>query len=241
MEDLIGEYFNDSLSEKDLCQICSSHTSIKKCICGNYYCENCIKSKKNEYCVKNCYTFQNGENTISQIYNISKMPLPKNFNAQLYFSNVDWIRSGITLDSNIVNDTLDSNCPPYNIFYILENLQEFYIGNKSSWLTYFNKKKLLLSGDFLNIQLKNGELRYFLNGEDLGKGYTIGNKLLKDNDIYLLVHRRNNKSKCEIVYIYDLTDESNVSDESHSYENKYSYSEGSQEDNQPYEYEGFYV
>lgn len=208
MEDFIGEYFGDSVSADEECYICYSKEHLRKCICNNYICENCIREKNNKNCINDCYTFKDNEKNIKNYYNISKYSLPKNFNAQIHFSAVDWIRTGITFDKSIANETEDFNCPKYPIFYILENLSEFYEGEQGIWLTYFDSQTPLKADDYLNIQLKNGELRFFLNGNDLGKSYNLDKNILdKYDEMYLLVHRRNEKSNCEIIYIYDITDE----------------------------------
>ena len=63
---------------------------------------NCLQLGKNEECIQKCYLFQNGLNYTNQIYNISKYPLPKNFEAKISFSSVDWVRTGITFNKDII-------------------------------------------------------------------------------------------------------------------------------------------
>ena len=97
------------------CCICKSNEDIRRCICKKIYCFSCLEKKENIDCLKNCYLFNNNLNYTTQIYNISKYPLPKNFEIKLYFSSVDWVRSGITFNKEIINDQLDANCPKYDI------------------------------------------------------------------------------------------------------------------------------
>ena len=67
--------------------------------------------------------FQNGINTTNNIYNISKFTLPKNFEAKILFNSVDWVRSGITFNKDIIKEQNDINYPKldisFMIFYIL--------------------------------------------------------------------------------------------------------------------------
>ena len=76
-----------------------------------------MNEKKNNECLKTCYLFNNNLNYIDSIYNISKYPLPNNFEIKLEFTSVYWIRSGITLDKNIINLNKDENCPKYDIYF----------------------------------------------------------------------------------------------------------------------------
>ena len=54
----------------------------------------------------------------------------------------------------------------------------------------------------MTITLKNGELRYAVNDNDLGSVIKID--ISKKKEIYLLVHSRNPKSKAEIIYICEI-------------------------------------
>lgn len=210
MEELIKEYFNDSCSENGNyteCSICGAdgeNNNLKKCICGKYFCMDCISEKKNQSCINDCFLFKDNEKITKSFYNISKYKLPQNFNVQIHFISVDWIRTGITFEKEIAEEKSDFNSPKYKIYYLLENMTELYCGENCEWLTYFPKGPSLKDEDYLNMQLLNGELKFFLNGEDLGKGYQINMTDKSYNDMYLLIHRRNTKSECEIVYIFDL-------------------------------------
>ena len=133
-------------------------------------------------CLKTCYLFHTGLNNTTNIYNISKYPLPKNFEAKLLFTSVDWVRTGITFNKEI-----------------LEDLVQFYT-KKSGWKNCFNKGgRALKPGDTMTITLHNGEMRYAVNDMDLGSFIKID--MSNKNEMFLFVHTRNPKSKAEIVYI----------------------------------------
>ena len=76
-----------------------------------------------KFCFKNMYfLFNNNLNYTTQIYNISKFPLPHNCEVVIHFTKVDWVRVGITLDKEIINNQEDKNNPLYDIYYIIEDL-----------------------------------------------------------------------------------------------------------------------
>ena len=50
--------------------------------------------------------------------------------------------------------------------------------------------------------MRNGEMRYAVNEEDLGGFVKVD--LYDKKEMYLLVHTRNEKSKCQILYIAEL-------------------------------------
>ena len=54
----------------------------------------------------------------------------------------------------------------------------------------------------MTITLRNGELRYALNDDDLGAFIKVD--LCDKREMYLLVHTRNEKSKCQIMYISEI-------------------------------------
>ena len=64
------------------------------------------------------------------------------------------------------------------------------------------KYRPLKNGDNLTITLRNGELRYALNDDDLGAFIKVD--LCDKREMYLLVHTRNEKSKCQIMYISEI-------------------------------------
>lgn len=208
MDDMLQEYFSDPLTdpenESGSCCICGSDNNIKKCICHKCYCEKCLAQSQNYKCKENCYLFNNDKNTLDSIYNISKYPLPKNFEAMIHFISVDWVRTGIVFGREILDEGADCNCPPYKLYYLLENMSELYSCDTKSWITFFDKDEKLKPNDNLLVQLKNKELKYFLNGKDLGGSFKIKTQDKNENDMYLIVHRRNKKSQCELIYIYDL-------------------------------------
>ena len=105
-------------SNEKVCLYCGSKNNLKKCICGKYFCEYCISNNKNIQCQKECFLFNNNLNTLTAFYQISKYPLPKNFEAKIHFIKVDMIRAGITFDSNIINEKrYNYDEPPYKIYY----------------------------------------------------------------------------------------------------------------------------
>lgn len=184
------------------CSFCGSNENLRRCICKKPICLRCLETGRNSDCIKTCYLFSNGSKTTSNVYNISKAPLPNNFEAKIHFLTVDWVRSGISFDKNIVTDQADVNCPPFDIYCILEDLVQFYTKN-SGWKNCFSKgTRQLKAGDSLTITLKNGELRYALNGIDLGSVIKIN--MSKQREMYLFVQCRNEKSKAEIVYISEI-------------------------------------
>ena len=140
--------------------------------------------------------------TTSTIYNLSKYPLPKNFELKVIYLSIDWIRSGLSFTKDILNDQNDSNCPPFDVYCILEDLVQFYT-KQNGWKNCFTRgTKGLKAGDCLTMTLKNGELRFAVNDNDLGS--VIKLDLSKKKEIYLLIHSRNQKSKAEIVYISEI-------------------------------------
>ena len=188
------------------CSICKSILNLKRCLCHEYYCENCILNNKPEKCLKECFLFNNNSKKLNSIYNISKYPLPKNFKAKIHFTDVELVRIGITFDANIIKETKDSNNPNYKIYYILQDMKAFYDYHKKDWIKYFDGKDKLKNGDDLTIILKDGQLEYLLNGETIGKPYSVNSKDINEETMYLLIHRRNTYSQCELKYIYELID-----------------------------------
>jgi hypothetical protein len=184
------------------CFICESSENLRRCLCKKPICFKCLMNLKNIDCLQSCYVFHNGYKYTSLVYNISKYPLPKNFEAKLYFVSIDWVRIGLTFTKDIINDQNDANCPQYDIYCILEDLVQFYT-KANGWKNCFNRgSKNLKAGDYMTITLKNGELRYAINDVDLGSVIKID--MSKKKEFYLLVHTRNPKSKAEIVYISEI-------------------------------------
>ena len=133
------------------CNICNSTEEIRRCICNKCYCFRCLEDGEDIECAKTCYLFHNNLNYTTEIYNISKYPLPRNFEVKLHFSSVDWVRTGITFNKEIINDQSDVNCPQYDIYCILEDLIQFYT-LKTGWKNCFrNDNRLLKNGDNVKI------------------------------------------------------------------------------------------
>ena len=199
---LLKNINNDAIQK--ICSICKSNIHLKRCFCNKIFCNNCLLNNKDELCKKEYCLFNNNLNKLNSLYNISKYPLPKNFEAKIHFSEVNFVRIGITFDSNISNEKQDINSPNYKVYYLLQDMNTFFSYNENKWIKYFNGKNILKNEDDLTIILKNGELRYLLNGEDLGKSYIINNNDLDEEEMYLLIHRRNQYSQCELKYIYEI-------------------------------------
>ena len=196
---------NSKKSTKKSCIYCGNEMNLKKCICCNkIICDNCFT--KNEQCEKECFLFNNNLNTLTSYYQISKYPLPKNFEVKIHFTGVDYIRTGITFEPNIINESdYDLNCPGYNIYYILKDAKRFYTYDKG-WFGYFKSEKGFEKGDDLIIKIKEGKIYYYINGESLGDPYPIKKSDIDSKNMYLLIHRRDKNSNCELKYLYEIFD-----------------------------------
>ena len=183
------------------CSLCYSKNDLRKCLCKKIFCLNCLNDKKNLNCFKSCYLFINKLNYINQVYNISEYQLPKNFEIKLHFTKVDYVRTGITLDKNIKNCKYDSNDPNYEIYYIHQDLSQFY-NLKDKWKNINKFKHQLKSDDYMIITMFDGKMKYNINGTSLDFEEEIS--LNNDNEIYLLIHDRYQKSKCNIEYITEI-------------------------------------
>ncbi len=202
LEEHLEKHYKNRTFNIQPCCICNSNEEIRKCLCNKYYCYRCLDEGEDILCSKTCYLFHNNYNYTTQIYNISKYPLPRNFEVKLHFSSADWVRTGITFNKEIINDQSDVNCPQYDIYCILEDLVQFYT-LKNGWKNCFRTdNQLLKSGDNITITMRNGEMRYAVNEEDLGGFVKVD--LYDKKEMYLLVHTRNEKSKCQILYIAEL-------------------------------------
>ena len=202
LEEHLEKHYKNRTFNIQPCCICNSNEEIRKCLCNKYYCYRCLDEGEDILCSKTCYLFHNNYNYTTQIYNISKYPLPRNFEVKLHFSSADWVRTGITFNKEIINDQSDVNCPQYDIYCILEDLVQFYT-LKNGWKNCFRTdNQLLKSGDNITITMRNGEMRYAVNDEDLGGFVKVD--LYDKKEMYLLVHTRNEKSKCQILYIAEL-------------------------------------
>ena len=197
---------NNKLKKELFCSICKNNSNLKRCLCQEYYCDNCILNNKPEKCLKECFLFNNNSNKLSSFYNISKYPLPQNFEAKIHFTDVDTVRIGITFDPNIIREISDDNSPNYKIYYIHRDMRVFYDYHQKKWFRYFNGKNLLKKDDDLTIILKNGKLGYLLNGKTIGEPYIVNSQDLNGENMYLLIHRRNSSSQCELKYIYEIID-----------------------------------
>ena len=201
-EQHLEEHYKEKTFNILNCFICESSDNLRRCLCKKSICYKCLTSGKNVDCISSCYVFQSGIKYTSTTYNLSKFPLPKNFEVKICFVNVDWIRTGITFSREIMSDVNDANCPQYDIYCILEDLVQFYTKH-NGWKNCFNRgMRNLKAGDMMTITFKNGELRFAINDIDLGSVVKID--LTKKKECYLLIHSRNQKSKAEIVYMSEI-------------------------------------
>ena len=116
------------------------------------------------------------------------------------------LRIGISLDTDIINEKngcLDS--PQYRIYYKSQGPRKFY-SYESGWERVFNADRGFEKGDAVIMRLKNGEISYLINNEDIGRRFKMKIDEINNNEIYLLIHRREDTSQCEIKYIYELID-----------------------------------
>lgn len=202
LEEHLNEHCKDRTFFIQNCYECGSNENIRRCLCKKCLCSICLEELKNYDCFKNCYLFNNDLNYTTDTYNISKFPLPRNFEVKLHFISADWVRTGITFEKEIIEDQTDLNCPNFDIYCVLEDLVQFY-SLKNGWKNCFkNNDGGLKTGDYVTLIMKNGELRYLVNNEDLGGFIKVD--LVNKKNMYLLVHSRNEKSKCEIIYIAEI-------------------------------------
>lgn len=198
----LDEHYKEKTFNIVNCFKCESSENLRRCVCRKSLCVKCLLSGKNTDCVKSCYLYHTGLKYTSLVYNISKYPLPKNFEVKLLFTAVDWIRCGISFNKEVIEDQTDVNCPQYDVYCILEDLVQFYTKN-SGWKNCFTKgQRPLKAGDYMTITLWNGELRYAVNEIDLGSVIKID--MTKKKEIYLFLHTRNNKSRAEITYVSEI-------------------------------------
>ena len=183
------------------CNFCNSNRDLKRCLCNETICASCLE-ENNLNSHEKCFEFTTGSVYTSKLYNISKNPLPLNFECKITFLSVGWIRVGITFEPKIEDFEEDANCPPYDIYCLLEDLKQFYT-YKNKWKYIFKNKDLQLEqGDIMIMRFRNGELRYLINGEDLGGVVKI--PLIHQSDFYLFIQCRSDKSKAKVDYITEI-------------------------------------
>ena len=131
--------------------------------------------------------------------------MPKNFEAKIHFNKVDLIRFGITFDPNIIKEkNYDMDDPKYNIYYLGQTMSSFYAYEKGWLIKYFKSDRELKNGDDLILKVKGGKLNYLLNGNSIGDPYILNKDIIDNKNMFLLIHRRNDKSECQLKYIYEL-------------------------------------
>lgn len=186
------------------CFYCGNKNDLKKCICKKYFCDKCISDNRNINCQNNCFVFNNNLNILTSYYQISKFPLPKNFEAKVHFNKVNMIRLGITFEPNIIEETkYDMDSPQYNIYYIGQHLNSSYT-YKKDWHSLFKSDRELKGGDDLILRIKDGNIYYLLNGNSISGSFSLDKDIINEKKMFLLIHRRNNKSECQLKYIYEL-------------------------------------
>ena len=79
------------------CSLCNSDQDIKRCLCNECICANCLE-ENDISSHRDCFAFMTGLNYTNKIYNVSKKPLPRNFECKITFLGVHWIRVGITIE-----------------------------------------------------------------------------------------------------------------------------------------------
>ena len=115
------------------------------------------------------------------------------------------IRFGITFDPNIIKETnYDMDDPKYNIYYLGQTMSSFYAYEKGWLIKYFKSDRELKNGDDLILKVKDGKLNYLLNGNSIGDPYILNKDIIDNKNMFLLIHRRNDKSECQLKYIYEL-------------------------------------
>ena len=187
-----------------VCLYCGKGNDLKRCIfCDKTICNLCIIKNKNIDCQKECLLLNNNLNTLTSFYHISKLPLPKNFEAKIHFTKVDMIRAGITFDPSIIYEKqADIDSPWYNIYYINQDLKLY----NNNWIGYSKLGRVITEGDDLIIKVKDRKLNYLLNGVPIADCYPIKKEDIDRKDMYLLIHRRNKNSESELKYICELID-----------------------------------
>ena len=198
----LDEHYKQKLCYVFQCLYCGSTENVKRCLCKQFFCSVCLEGGTNIKCGNNCYIFHNNCRSTTDLYNISKHPLPKNFEAKLSFISAHRVRVGITFTKDVVLNQTDVNCPQYDVYCILEDLSHFY-SKETEWIECFPQtNRSLKGGDVMTVRVKNGELKYAVNGVDLGTGIKID--LAKKKDMYLYVQARNEKTRVDIMYITEL-------------------------------------
>ena len=195
----ITNYQNNEINE-----LKNENIELRKISLENNNIINELKDKIKNVNNNNCL-FNNNISYATETYNISKYPLPHNCEVLLHFNNVNNVRVGITFDKEIANNKNNAYSPLYDIYYILEDLQKFYTLTEG-WKNVFkgNNFKKLKNGDNLTMILKNGIIKYAVNGKEI-EGYAKVD-IYDKKDIYLLVQRRDEILDCELKFIREIFD-----------------------------------
>lgn len=195
-EGILNELNKNIKLIKTECAFCQTGKNLNKCLCKKIICDKCIELQKNKSCLKSCYIFENGSNCTSTVYNVSKLPLPKNSTIKLYFEKVKYVRAGITFGKEIMFNPKDESDPNYDVYFIAEELWHLYDKNKG-WQDISKDRYRLQDGDFMTIIYTPKKLEFFINETPLGKVNISESH--KKKEPYLLVHCNNEPSQSKVV------------------------------------------
>jgi hypothetical protein len=182
------------------CFHCNSAKDLRKCLCLEIICITCLNLNKNESCHQNCYIFENnGKDKTSDIYNVSKHPLPKNFEAKVIYYDASMIRTGIIFDKSIMDFQEDDNSPNHDIYYLLQDLRQFYTPERN--FRDNGRDSDLRPGDELIIKRNNNSIAYYYNNSCI-LDHLMTHRA--DDQFYFFIHCRNMTSNsARIVYLVE--------------------------------------
>jgi hypothetical protein len=186
-------------SFKVICQFCSSITSLKRCLCGVVICQNCLELNENSYCTETCYTFHTGENNTTEIYNISEVTLPTNFEVQVTFTKVETVRTGITFNRDIILDQTDYHQPQFDIYCLINDTN--YIYSLTGWTYTCRSDFRLAAGDRIKITRRGADqLVFYHNDREIMA--PMGINYVRKGPCSLLIHCLS-ESEAVIDYIVE--------------------------------------
>ena len=85
-----------------------------------------------------------------------------------------------------------------------KSLSSFYAYEKGWLIKFFKPERELKDEDDLILRVKDGKLNYLLNGDSIGEPFSLDNDKINSKNMFLLIHRRNDNSECQLKYIYEL-------------------------------------
>jgi hypothetical protein len=209
------KYINNSLFHKcylkyrKVCSLCNTHVNLRICLCLKIFCQNCLDKELNKSCHEDCYILSSETTHATNNYNISKHFLPNNFELKINYSHVHWIRTGITFDQKILKlGSEDLNKVNYDVYYILEDLLQFYTF-ADGWYNLESQDDILPlnNNDYLTVRMNNGIMLFKHNEIQLSHKIEVNDKMRKCN---LFLHNRKCKSSARVIYILDLDAEEEI-------------------------------